>query len=56
MLVPSYLRQRYKDMMPWAMAATLGHEVTSLRIKGVHGDPRREERWEESVSLKWHTF
>ena len=33
MLVPSYLRWWYTDMMPPAMAATLGREVTSLRTK-----------------------
>lgn len=33
MLVPSYLRWWYTDMMPHAMAATLGREVTSLRTK-----------------------
>lgn len=54
--VPSYLRWWCKDMMSHAMAATLGREVTSMRTKRAGGDHRREEGYEESVFLKWHTL
>lgn len=31
LFIPSYVRWWCKDMMPWAVAGTLGHEAASMR-------------------------